>query len=387
MVTGAVVAGHDPSAGYPFPDVTGMVYFVLGAVLCPLLALCLARLLRVFFRKNPHFVITTLIFPSLIAFSSGVLVHRARVREEARASIRQEKHEAYWQVKKQELLEELVADPGIALRDRWYEQKDFEKYRVFVESLQGQLVSYSPLQLENVYQAAPDMREDVLAHPACDLPFLEKIWGDALRDSESGGGRLLIRVVKNPAASRELLMRIEEGLGPRTGGSSSPVRQVLDARLRGEDLVLHENDLLRVYLPGGELRIYASGDVMRGYEWDGVTRMAALASNTTPAAGYPAHHFQCITRDSGQAGVTKRGEFWEGVRRFDTMAEATRWIGEQSTEITTVYRNDGLLVSCSKDKSLNLLTVEIWQILVDGTKPSLLAGANDEAMTMGKTER
>ncbi|RYD21468.1 MAG: hypothetical protein EOP88_11260 [Verrucomicrobiaceae bacterium] len=365
-----------------------MMYFLLGAFFCPLLAFCGVRLIQRFFGKKPHFLINRLLLPLLLAFPFGILLHQAKVRDDTQRKIREKKHEAYWRVKEPELLAELVADPELALRDHWYGLADYEKYTVFHNSLRDQQVSYSLDQLDRIYQVDPESREYILVHPACDLPFLEKAASRILL-SEQGdtSSWLLYRLVSHSAASRELLMRIEKAIGSRAGQSIPGVRQVIDARLRGVHLVLHMRDSLRVKLPHGELYVTASSDVLRGYQWDDVTRMAALASTTAAVPGDPDVYFQARTRDSGQAGVTRLGEFREGIRRFGTVEEASRWLGQQSAEIPTIYRNDGLVVSSSKSESPNLLTVEVWQILIGGEKPSSLPGARDAALVSGKVRR
>lgn len=126
---------------------------------------------------------------------------------------------------------------------------------------------------------------------------------------------------------------------------------------------------------------------MRGYQWDNVTWTATLASTTAATSGDPGLYFQSRTEDSGQAGVTRLGEFREGIRRFPTLEEALQWLGKQSAEFPTVHRNDGLVVSSSKSDPPNRLTVEVWQILIDGKKPSSLPGARDAALISGKVRR
>src|SRR5215217_7501482 len=131
VVAGALAAGHDPSAPSPFPDLRGMMYFILGAFFCPLLAFLGVRLIQRSFGKRPHFLINALVLPSLIAFPSGILLHQEKVRDDKRRAIRQAEHDAYWRVREPELLAKLVEDPETALRDHWYGQADYERNTVF----------------------------------------------------------------------------------------------------------------------------------------------------------------------------------------------------------------------------------------------------------------
>ena len=58
------------------------------------------------------------------------------------------------------------------------------------------------------------------------------------------------------------------------------------------------------------------------------------------------------------------------------------WITRQAAAKATVYRNDGLLVSCGKSPLPPHLTVEVWQILINGNKPAALPGSEDSKITL-----
>ena len=90
-------------------------------------------------------------------------------------------------------------------------------------------------------------------------------------------------------------------------------------------------------------------------------------------------------------GIT-RGVVEEGQQHFETPEQALKWIDEhKSTKYVGgrpfmhyAYRNDGLMVGWSKTPERKQLNVEVWQIYIDGKKPTKLAGSDDEKIVMEK---
>jgi hypothetical protein len=54
-----------------------------------------------------------------------------------------------------------------------------------------------------------------------------------------------------------------------------------------------------------------------------------------------------------------------------------KWINEQLW-MPLVYRNDGLAVGWRKVPERSQLYVDVWQIYIDGKKPTALPGSADE---------
>jgi hypothetical protein len=81
-------------------------------------------------------------------------------------------------------------------------------------------------------------------------------------------------------------------------------------------------------------------------------------------------------------GIT-RGVVEEGQQHFKSIKEAMAWI-EKRKYMPFVYRNDGLMVGWSKTPERRQLTVEVWQILINGKKPMALPGAQDSAIEIGR---
>jgi hypothetical protein len=74
----------------------------------------------------------------------------------------------------------------------------------------------------------------------------------------------------------------------------------------------------------------------------------------------------------------------EGQQHFDTADAAVAWVKARQW-MPYVYTNDGLVVgwdtTIPERKQLN---VEVWQLLVAGSRPTQLGGADDAAVKATK---
>jgi hypothetical protein len=92
----------------------------------------------------------------------------------------------------------------------------------------------------------------------------------------------------------------------------------------------------------------------------------------SPGSGF--HWREC-------AGVA-RAVVEEGQQHFGRVEEAVAWLKKKSEWMPYVYRNDGLAVGWrTVIPYRKQLTVDVWQILIGGQKPTRLPGADDGAIT------
>ena len=75
----------------------------------------------------------------------------------------------------------------------------------------------------------------------------------------------------------------------------------------------------------------------------------------------------------------------EGQQHFKTVEEAMKWI-KDANWMPFVYRDDGLMVGWDKKLSRKQLSVEVWQILIDGKKPKRLPGSQDDKIVVETVE-
>ena len=379
---GAIAAGHDPRAGWPFPDLKGFVYFISGMLAGPVITACLMKLLmRAIPNSDVRTIFASCILVPLLAFPEGSGIYRLQGRAEVEMSARDVAHYRAAIARKEALEARLVTDPEVALRERWYVWKggDDPHREILLESLKSTRVPYTPGLLANIYEKIPEAGPSLVSHPACDPEFLTSHWRDALAWALGGDDKTLIAIVGNP---RTPLHLVEELQLLETLKAGKELQAAIDLRLHGADLVMTKGDRIRFTGDRGVMSIWAGSDLGRSYEWKGFNRDAFLEARTEVVAGVREVHFRGSTSwQSMPHDDTDSGEFREGRRKFTTMEEATGWLRLQSDNLPTVYRNDGLVVSCGRDAKRRKIMVEVWQILVNGNKPTVLPGSDDSKIS------
>ena len=163
--------------------------------------------------------------------------------------------------------------------------------------------------------------------------------------------------------------------------------------------MLAEGSELVVRLPDFEIKIRAGADCLRHFTWDGGTRSAYLWPRVEPwgrqTGAYwpgPGHHWP------SHGGVT-RGVIAESVIEVDSIETALQLLKNGGTDDrqygpfprnapirpdrhSYVYRDDGLAVALGLAPSRGQINVEVWQILIDGQKPTHMPGSINEAITL-----
>lgn len=131
----------------------------------------------------------------------------------------------------------------------------------------------------------------------------------------------------------------------------------------------------------GPITITAGKGLQRSYTWEGATRSVEMWPREErwygslglyfPGSGYHWKEHKGITR-----GVVQ-----EGQQHFATSEEALQWIADRKY-MPFVYRNDGLMVGWDKKPSRQQLSVEVWQLMIDGKKPTKLPGSQDDKIVV-----
>lgn len=121
----------------------------------------------------------------------------------------------------------------------------------------------------------------------------------------------------------------------------------------------------------------------RTYRWAGCQGTVGLTPRTERWHGSLGISFPGTGFHWRECGGVARAVVEEGQQHFDTIDQAMEWIEKQRSAMPHVYRNDGLVVGWGTvipdRKELN---VEVWQLLIGGSKPTTLPGATDAAITM-----
>ena len=152
------------------------------------------------------------------------------------------------------------------------------------------------------------------------------------------------------------------------------------------ELVMQPGMTITAETKTGTISISAGADLKRTYTWEGASRSATLwprdkrwygslgAYYPGPGEHWPEHN-----------GIT-RGVLQEGQQHFDSEQQALEWLHKQSGYYPTVYRDDGLVVSYCKTLPRRQLNVEVWQILIRGSKPQKLPDSDNSKITVTNTK-
>ena len=144
------------------------------------------------------------------------------------------------------------------------------------------------------------------------------------------------------------------------------------------EIVLGQNDWVEATTKLGIIKVRSGNGLRRYYSWDGITRSIAMNPRKNRWYGSYGLYFPGPGRHwlPSHNGIS-RGVLEEGQQHFKTTEEALKWI-EQHQPLT--YRDDGLAIYFTKNPSRHQLNVDVWQIYIDGRKPTKLPNSQNEAI-------
>jgi len=186
-IWGACLGGHDPNAGYPFPDFKGAVLFLIGVSVIPIVVAVFTTIVRRFLSARLlsfriPIPVAVLLFGPLFSLAMGYSV-QAR---DNRTKDHEEKYYAQQKEAYSRFAAQLTADPSIVFRERWFERKleiqhgaDVSaRQMVFKDSFQPShmAVAYTGEQLREISERAQENRLFVVCHPMCPPDLLEALW-------------------------------------------------------------------------------------------------------------------------------------------------------------------------------------------------------------------
>lgn len=212
-IWGACLGGHNPKAGYPFPDLKGIVLFFIGVSAIPLGVAAFVTIVRRFFSSRRTSIpisipIAILLLGPLFSLVMGYSVqardNRARGKEREFYARQKEAYSDY--------AAQVIADPGVVLRERWYEEvvqtpengaRASARRMVFEDSFRPDhlAVAYTGDQLREISELAQEERLFVVSHPMCPPELIESLWCAVLSYRDSW---LIDAMIHNPATPRHL---------------------------------------------------------------------------------------------------------------------------------------------------------------------------------------
>jgi hypothetical protein len=158
-----------------------------------------------------------------------------------------------------------------------------------------------------------------------------------------------------------------------------------DGNIPKNETVMSPGMEIRATTSVGEMRVTAVDELTRSYMWEGARRSVKMSPRVErwygslglfhPGAGEHWKEHKGITR-----AVTE-----EGQQHFKSVDEAVEWIRSRAW-MPYVYRDDGLVVGWEKTLPRKQLNVDVWQILVNGKKPTHLPGSQNEKIIVTHVE-
>ncbi len=141
----------------------------------------------------------------------------------------------------------------------------------------------------------------------------------------------------------------------------------------GTEAVMAPGSSVTAETATGTITITAGKGLLRSYTWDGAKRSVEMRAREGKWKGSLGTEDPSWKEHNG----ISRGMLHESNLRFTTAAAAMKWITEKAKELPIVYRNDGLLIGFGKNLSRKTINVEVWQIYINGKKPTKLASSQD----------
>ena len=131
----------------------------------------------------------------------------------------------------------------------------------------------------------------------------------------------------------------------------------------------------------GTIAVTAVDELTRSYTWDGATRAVEMQPQKSRFFGSLGLFFDGVTVHWREHHGIARCSTEEGQQHFKTVEEVMKWIKDPE-RMSPVYRDDGLMVGWFKDLPRKMLDVHVWQILINGKKPTRLPGSQNDKIVV-----
>ena len=147
------------------------------------------------------------------------------------------------------------------------------------------------------------------------------------------------------------------------------------------EIVMAPGMTITATTPNGTITVSAGTGMARSYTWDGATRSVQMWPRSQRWNGslglyYPGPGFHWKSNEGIARGVLE-----EGQQHFKTVNAALKWIRAR-TWMPHLYTKSGLVVGWMKVPARRQLNVDVWQIYINGRKPSNLPGSQDNKIVV-----
>lgn len=229
---GALWAGHQPGAGYPFPDFEGLFVLIFVLILAPLVALAITYLCH---RSKtwafmPYSAVLLAIGP-LIGVTIGITRQVNENRERQARKLMSSESRRYYNL----FGEQVRKDPEIIFQENWFDRtahnskdpsergREYARYLILIHSFQPkhQIVYYTEDQLRKVCEHNWKYDYYVAIHPSCPEDLMIYLYKKAAEIPDS---YVMEEISKNPSAPASLVeqhKRLKEEEMARSGFKSA----------------------------------------------------------------------------------------------------------------------------------------------------------------------
>lgn len=127
----------------------------------------------------------------------------------------------------------------------------------------------------------------------------------------------------------------------------------------------------------GTIRIEYVSPTERKYKWDDSAQTVEMIPRKERFLGaLGIYNPASRASEGGPVRIVTQ----ESKLRFQKIDDVYRFLYQSSEIMDWVYTRDGLVVGFGKAPDRNQINVDLWQVLVDGRKPSDLRGARDASI-------
>jgi hypothetical protein len=163
--------------------------------------------------------------------------------------------------------------------------------------------------------------------------------------------------------------------------ATQPSAAIRPAELAKTEFAMVPGQTITATTSVGTIQIRADDWLRRSYTWEGATRSVKMWPRDERWYGSLGVYYPGPGRHWEEHHGVTRGCVEEGQQHFHSVKAAMAWLSKPAQNwMPYVYRNDGLMVGWTKVLEREQLNVDVWQILINGKKPTSLPGATDAAI-------
>jgi hypothetical protein len=164
-------------------------------------------------------------------------------------------------------------------------------------------------------------------------------------------------------------------------------KNVPELATTGPEVVMTPGMRIQITNKTGLITIEYAGRTKRRYGWDGAVRLVELETRRERWYGSMGIYSPGDSTFRDVGGI-RRAVLEEGQMHFSSESEAVAWLSQPYNRdiLDIVYDDRGLAVGWAKNLARKQINVDVWQILINGKKPTALRGSRTQQLEVGSHE-